>query len=383
MADGKRGTDMTRRLIVLVFLLIILMSGPALALEKQFETGVLATCWKNNNDDKGTQLAIPIKAVLTYQDFKAQLLNAFTYTSVNPDEADSASLSRFLDTKLNFSYLMTSRVPVDVLMGCGFNLPTGYTDLSLKELSLVYLPPELLPINTFGEGLNINPYIGVSKEWTRMVMGFGLGYNWRGEYDYSEFIQGYDPGDILTVTLEAGYDFTDSLQGRFYGEYANYGKDTIDGNDYYQDGSLTLGGLDLTYSRSTWEIGANITGIFRAKARYYIETATPIEDAKIYGDEYQAGLTYRYFMNSTTALKSGIHLLTMAENGYDKGSPYYAGGRQKITLSAGTEKTFTKDIKGSLGLDLFTIKDKENWYHPGEDFSYKGFIFSAGLNKVF
>ena len=374
---------MIHRMIVPVIMLLMLFCSPALALDKQFDTGVSATWFKDDNSNKGIQLSIPLRAGFAYEGFKAQLLNAMVYTSLNPDQGSSISLSRVLDTKINLSYEILGRPPVDYLMGCGFNLPTGYTDIKADKLALISLPPDLLPISTFGEGLNINPYLGMSKEWTRLAGGFGMGYQWRGEYDYSEIIQKLNPGDVLTFTAQATYSLSDEFQGRLFSEYARYGKDKVDGSEYYQEGALKLIGLGATYTLPSWQLDADLNGIFRDKGKYFTAASTPMNDEKNYGDEWQAGLKYKYFLNSTTSVKSHMGFLTIAKNGFKKDSDYYAGGRQKISLGGGMEKDFTKGIKGNFDLNLFTLKDKQNWNHPGEDLSYKGFTLSAGLNKAF
>ena len=95
---------MVHRMIALILMLLILFSSPAIALEKQLDTGVSVTWFNNDNSDKGTQVAVPIYAEFVYEGFKGQLVNAFAYTSIKPDEGDSVSLSRFLDTKINLSY---------------------------------------------------------------------------------------------------------------------------------------------------------------------------------------------------------------------------------------------------------------------------------------
>jgi hypothetical protein len=381
--SGEEGTDMIYRLTIIVLSLVVILSGASFATDKQFDTGVSATWFKDDNSNKGTQLSIPLRAGFAYEGFKAQLLNALVYTSLNPDQGSSVSLSRFLDTKINLSYEILGRPPVDYLLGCGFNLPTGYTNFKADKLALVSLPPDLLPITAFGEGLNINPYLGVSKEWTRLAAGFGMGYQWRGEYDYSEFINELNPGDVLTLTAEATYSLSDELQGRLFSEYARYGKDKVDGREYYREGALKLMGIGATYSMASCQLDADLNAIYRDKGKYYIASSTPMNDEKNYGDEWQVGLKYKYFLNTTTSVKSHLGFLTISENGFQKDSLYYAGGRQKISLGGGMEKDFTKNIKGNVDLNLFTLKDKKNWNHPGEDLSYKGFTLSGGLNMAF
>jgi len=375
---------MTVRRILIALVGMALLSAPCSAMETCFDTGINTTVWQNDNDDHGLQVAIPILAGITQGNFRVKLLNALVYTSVDPDGGDKASLTHFLDTKLDLSYVSSGRLPFDLLVGCGFNLPTGYTRFKDDDMALLTLPPDLLPITTFGEGFNVNPYFGMSKEWNRVVAGFGIGYLLSGKYDYSETVQDYDPGDILTVTASVGYDFTPAFQGKLFGEYATYGKDTVDGDDYFQDGDLFLVGLGLTYSpKPSWNLSGRVHAIYRSKAEYFSAAGAPVNNEKNYGDEWEALLNYQYFLNSRTSILTGIDYLYIGQNDYPKTSAFYAGKRQKITLSGGMERSFTEKVKGTLHLDLFSLDDDRNWYHPADDLRYTGLNLSAGLQARF
>lgn len=374
---------MTVQRLVLALIVLVSTSVPCLALETQFGTGLNTTWWQNDNHDTGVQMAIPLKGVIIVDAFTAQLLNALVYTTVEPDEGDKASFTSFLDTKLNFSYTMSNPLPFDLLMGCGFNLPTGYTKIKTEDMALLTLPPDLMPISTYGEGFNINPYLAVSKEWERIVAGFGMGYLWRGEYDYSETVSDYDPGEVLTMSASLGYDFTPALSGRFFGEYATYGKDTIEGDDYFKDGALYLLGVGLTYAQPAWELSARLHGIVRAKAKFYSSTPISVNEKKNHGDEWETLVNYRYFLNSRTSLTAGMDYLSIAANDYPQDSVFYAGQRRKLTLSGGMERSLTDKIKGTLRLDLFTLEDDKNWYHPTDDYRYTGVNLMADLGMRF
>lgn len=374
---------MTIRQLAFILVILMALSIPCQALETQFATGLHTTWWQNDNDDTGLQMTMPIQAGITINAFKAQFLNALVYTAVDPDGGDKATLTHFLDTKLDFSYTVSDPLPFDLRMGCGFNLPTGYTKIKSDEMALLSLPPDLMPISTYGEGFNVNPYLAASKEWDRIVAGLGVGYLWRGEYDYSETIKNYDPGDVLTLSASVGYDFTEALHGSLFGEYATYGKDTVDDDDYYKDGDLHLIGIGLTYAQSAWELSGRLHAIIRSKAKYYDSTAEPVDDKKNHGNEWEAMADYRYFLNSRTTLTTGLDFLYIAENDYPEDSYAYAGQRRKITLSGGMERAFTEKIKGALGLDVFSLKDDKNWYHPTDDYTYTGFTLSANVNMQF
>ena len=99
----------------------------------------------------------------------------------------SDSLSCIIDTKANFSYEIVDKFFADLIFGLDFNLPTGKTKLNLEQQGLV-LDPDLVAISRFGEGFNVNPTITMAKVWNNFAAGIGVGYLWRGEYDYSEAV---------------------------------------------------------------------------------------------------------------------------------------------------------------------------------------------------
>ena len=81
---------------------------------------------------------------------------------------------------------------------------------------------DLLAVSTLGEGFNINPTITVAKEIGQWALGIGMGYVWRGEYDYSETLTEYDPGDLFNIVVETNWHINDRWRMRLFGERAWY-----------------------------------------------------------------------------------------------------------------------------------------------------------------
>lgn len=360
----------------------ILIGNTCLAAQVHGQTGASFSWWQSDDDDTGVQFFIPVRAASSHGDISLELLTAYLFTQVNPDSGKRRSLSQITDTKLNLSYGVYDRLPFDLLVGLGFNLPTGHTDLTQSEMALI-VPPDLFPIPTFGEGLNINPTVTAAKNWGRFIAGAGIGYTWRGEYDYSDLYPDYDPGDIVTFTAEAGYDITDTLFGKLYGQYMSYTKDTVDGDDFYREGDVMLVGLGVIYDRDVWEADWSLTGIFRDKSKVQQGAALPTEDRNSHGNELVTRLGYRYHTDSETTLRTSLELLFIAENDYPSTSPFSVGERLKITIGCGVDKTLTEDLTGSFGFEGFIMDDEENWYHPGEDLTYRGFGLSATVSRKF
>jgi hypothetical protein len=378
------------RVSVPLFFLIslVLISDNICALElPTLDAGAMFNYWKSDKSDKGMQAGVPISAEESYRDFDFSILNAFVYTKVSPDSAPDASLTGFLDTKLNLSYDLKDRIPVDILFGLGFNLPTGKTNLSNNQLVLI-ADPDLMPIITFGEGFNVNPYVSVSKQWEKFVVGIGAGYNYRGKYDFSEALNDYKPGNIITASLEAGYDITDSLHTNIFGEYAYTDTDTVSSNDYYKEGNLYIIGLGGGYAQPSWRLDVNLTSLIRSKSKFLSDEdnhAQILEPAKYnnHGVEYDAGIIYKYFLNELTAFGAGVDFAYIGKNDYSSDSPYYIGNRTKVALKGGIDRRFMDKLKGTASLSLFTIKEERDWEHPDGSRTYYGGTLTASVSYTF
>lgn len=356
---------------------------PINATETNFNTGLMFNTWKDDNSDKGFQSAIPIELSTDLSGVNLDLLNAFVYTWVNQKDSPNANLGNFLDTKVNASYELTDVIPVNILFGLGLNLPTGTTDLSQRQLVLV-ADPDLMPFTTFGEGLNVNPYISFSKEWKKLVVGVGAGYTYRGKYDYSESTQDFKPGDLITASAEADYDFTDSIHAGVFGEYAHYGTDTVDGDDYYKEGDLFVIGIGAGYSQPSWKLDVNVAGLIRNKSEFLTSTQILEPEAKnSHGIEYDAGIAYKYFLNDLTALGAGVDFAYLGKNGYPSDSPYYIGNRTKVALSGGIDRTFMDNLKGNMSLSLYSINEERDWEHPDGSRTYYGGTIVTSVSYTF
>lgn len=363
-------------------LVILFCAGSGYAADKEVGSGFHYDWWNSDEGDKGMQFYLPIRAASKYKGVSLELLGAYAYTQVDISGGLKRSLSDFTDTKLNFTYNLEGKYGCDILFGLGFNLPTGHTDLSTGELVLV-VPPDLLSVNSFGEGLNVNPRISIARQWGDLTAGIGAGYTWRGEYDYCESVQDYDPGEIFTLTGGASYEISPLWLARVYGEYESFSKDTVAGDDYYQEGDVTLAGFEVRYARPEWELGFSQTGIFRDKSKIRQGTVVPMESMNSYGDEWISAVVYRYFKDKDTTVSTSLEYLYLDENGYDDDSQYYIGKRRKITLGCALSRSFSKDLKATGEIRGFIMDDEKNWYHPGEDYTYRGFSLGASVTKSF
>jgi len=159
---------------LLPLVMVSWVAGISSAADFNVQTGFQFDWWDDTTQAKGSQVYIPLRLEAKFQPISFRVLTGYAYTYYNSSAGESRSLENALDTKINFSYEILEKLPVDVLIGLGFNLPTGKTALNPQDL-VIMMDPELVSINRFGEGLNVNPTLTVgsaTKMWVDLTNGF-------------------------------------------------------------------------------------------------------------------------------------------------------------------------------------------------------------------
>ena len=327
------------------------------------ETGANFDWWADSKESDARQFFIPLRLQGTFNDFSVTLLTAYADTYLDKAVQNSTSLGHMLDTKLITSYEIIGKLPVDIIVGLDLNLPTGKTNLSQKQLNLI-MDPDLISINNFGEGFNVNLTLTFAKEWGNWVAGVGFGYLWRGGYDFCSDINitDYKPGDIFNINAEIRYYISPDLHIRLFGRQAWYDNDTVKGADFYKEGDFTLIGLGLNYNESKkWDAGMAVQGIFRGKSQFQSALGTLADEPEnSYGDEWICDLSFRYLLNETTALRSLLQGRYYTENEYSSYSPRHIGMREKLSLGIGATKALTPHLEAGLDVKGFLKHDDES-----------------------
>ena len=410
--ESLRGRMTMNRLILVAALFIfVFYVGISSAADIKAETGFYFDWWKDDAHRRGQQAYIPISLEGQFKEFSIKVLTGEAYTQLDPLGSSSRSLTHLLDTKVNLSYEILGKLPVDLLIGLDFNLPTGKSDLKTKDQVLM-MDPDLVSITKFGEGFNINPTLSLAKEWGKLVTGVGVGYVWRGEYHFTTklleiwdeftfttqryYARDYDPGDIFNVNAEVRYDVLTNGQARLFGNYVWYGIDKLKNKNFYQEGDLLLLGLGFQYNQKKWDAGFTFRSIFRNKSKikqdlgnvwaypeseWYVRgLSQPIhtEDQNSHGDEWVADLSIRYFWDEKTTIKSFLQGLYITKNDYPSNSSRFIGRREKGSLGLGISRIFLPYLKGELFVKGFLMHDEERFLPEflGER-DYRG--YSVGL----
>ncbi len=115
----------------LIFILLFL-GNPTSAMDIGIQTGLVSNWWDSDTNDRGNQTYVPVTIDATQGDFGARVLTAMVTTHIDPSDNTRNSMTTVVDTKLNLSYALVDKWPVDLLFGLDFNLPTGLTNLDRK-----------------------------------------------------------------------------------------------------------------------------------------------------------------------------------------------------------------------------------------------------------
>lgn len=351
--------------MIALIIVLILCGGVYVchAADFRVETGANFDWWADSKESNARQVFLPLGLQGAFDDFSVTLLTAYADTHLDITGQDSTSLGHMLDTKLITSYEIIGKLPVDIIVGLDFNLPTGKTNLSQKQLNLI-MDPDLISINNYGEGFDVNLTLALAKEWGNWVAGIGFGYLWRGGYDFCSDINitDYKPGDIFNINAEIRYYISPDLHIRLFGKQAWYDKDTVKGADFYQEGDFTLFGLGFNYNKmKKWEAGMAFQGILRGKSQFQnIPGTLNDEPYNSHGDEWICDLSFRYLLNETTALRTLLQGRYYTKNEYSSYLPSYIGMREKLSLGIGATKSLTPQIEAGLDVKGFLKHDDES-----------------------
>ena len=375
---------MKRSAAMILSVLPLLWCTGAHAAELSVESGVQQEYWEDTRGSSGSQTLVPLRIEWNKGDATIGLLTGAVHATVDTPGTADRSLTHTLDTKLNLSYVLQGKLPVDLLIGMDLNLPTGKTDLSAADLALI-LDPEIATITTFGEGVNLNPTLSLAKEWGPWSAGAGIGYNFRRTYDVSTEagLTDYDPGDIFSLNALVQREFSQGYAGRVFGKFSRFGKDRLRGADLFREGDYRMAGIGMSRAGETWEADVNLRGTFRGKAEILSGGSLVTEPERSRGDEWSAEASVRHALRKDVSLSGSVRGLIVAKNGYSGGASRHNGSKEKIALSVGCDRRFASGMAVGVSLKGFLMSEETQAVpQPREERTSRGIAlaFRIGLN---
>lgn len=372
-----------------LFLILTILQAPlqVAAMEYTVSAGSFYTRYESDEDDKGTQACAPVSLSAQGNEWAVNLSSSFRRSQAENDLGRDETLSGLSDTTARFTYERPGLFPFDLRFAMDVSLPTGKTGLSEQESSL-FADADLFPFNAHGEGFAINPAIMAANSWGKWRAGVGAGYTLRGEYDLSEEVKQYDPGDIFLLTGEAGYGFSDSLEAGLYVEYGFFGKDKQDGSAYYQEGDFLVSGANLTMRSPKWELLLNLEKITRTGWIHEDEILAVPDPApssatlKNRGDEIKAQAVYRRFLTGLSSVRGVVEISRLDKNDRKESDPLYFGERRKFRSGVSFAHAFSPVTEGEIGVEMF-LMDADKSYLHATDRTYTGVTLGATLIRRF
>jgi hypothetical protein len=360
-----------RRVFFGILFGVLLSTMPAQG-EIYVHTGFQMDWWESDAGDKGTQSHIPLEVGCNIDQFAFRLLTAQVYNRIEPDDGETRSIDGLVDTRVNMSYTIVDRLPVDLLVALDLNLPTGKTRLNALD-AIAISNSDLVTITRMGEGLNINPSISVAKQWNRLLAAVGVGYIWRGEYDPTDDLRNYDPGNALNLNADVVYTFDTHWAGRLFGGYTDFEADQWQDHEYYEPGAAWFTGVSLNYTRARWQVGATVTSIRRAKeARLDYSGELETEASNSYGDEMRFEIGGGLQLTDRTDFNTTVRYLTVAANDYDPADFRNVSKETKSTLAFELLHRWSARWESGLRLSFFSLDFENNASDWDEENDYRG-----------
>lgn len=220
---------------------------------------------------RGTMIYAPMSLSLSGNvspDFKLDFVARGGYVSAKQTTAnETGSVSTPVDTQLSATGTYYGFTGFQPFLSVMVNLPTGKSALYGND-RFARMDPDLVDLQTYGEGFNIGPTIGVNIPLTpSLVMTLSAGYTARGAFNKEGpaiFVpqpsQRVQNGNESTVTFALAYG-----EGAFSANgsvaYSWDTQSTVDGIAQYRAGSHVLisGGLGYAFD-SHWS--ATLDGYF-------------------------------------------------------------------------------------------------------------------------
>jgi hypothetical protein len=229
------------------------------------------------------------------------------------------------------------------------DLPSGVSRLETEDLPAIQ-DEDLVALQRFGEGFDVNPTVIVYRSFGGWGLGGGIGYLWTGEYDPTEDVSGddFDPGDELAVTLIGDVFLGDvwRLIGRV--AYTTFGTDERGGVEVFGEGDELDIGASLEWRPEPWWALLSVRDIYRFKADRLNAAGQLAEEAENgRGNEIRGALTVGYIIDDVWTVRGALDVRYVNANDYATSAPLYDGGRFKIAFGPGVAWTPSR----TFGLD--------------------------------
>jgi hypothetical protein len=328
-----------------------LVAAPAAADQWTLTSGIHLDAWSANGSSgqgNGYELLIPVGIFYDTPNWGLGARGSVGTSQHDLDAAASASISGFTDTTVSGYYRL--RVGgADIRFGLDMDLPTGVSSLKTRDLPAVQ-DEDLVALQRFGEGFDVNPTVIVYKNFGDWGVGGGIGYLWTGEYDPTEDIPSddFNPGNELTVNVLGDVFLGDVWRLVARVAYTRYSTDERGGIEVFREGDEVDMGVSLEWRPEPWWAIVSVRDIYRFKAERLNAVGQLDEELQnSNGNEIRGAAAVGYIIDDVWTVRGTLDVRYVTANDYGTSDPLYDGGRFKIAVGPGMTWTYSR----TLGID--------------------------------
>jgi hypothetical protein len=345
-----------------------LLATPAAADQWTLRSGAHLDAWSaNQSSGQGTgyEVLVPLGIFYDTPTWGLSARGSVGSSKHDLDNAPSASMTGFTDTTVSGYY--RGRVSgTEIRFGLDLDLPTGVSSLKTRDLPAVQ-DEDLVALQRFGEGFDVNPTIIVYRSFGEWGLGGGVGYLWTGEYDPTEDIANddFDPGDELTVSLLGDVFLGDvwRLVGR--AAYTHYTEDERGGVNIFHEGDQIDVGASLEWRPEPWWAVVTLRDIYRFTAERLNPGGLLIDELQnSRGNEIRGTVTVGYIIDDIWTVRGVADVRYVAANDYASSDPLYDGGRFKFAIGPGVTWTWSRTLAVDASVRYFYLDAERSPIFP-------------------
>ncbi len=266
--------------------------------------------------DRYTQTVMPVAYVLPFGERLKLEMSAHPFrSSFSRTGGLSDVVNSFGDTRVRAAYRLGRDFGLAVL---SVGVPTGSGEINtLAEARNAALAADRRfdnPVTSFGTGLVVNGTVAAARPFGSLVLGGGIGYSYRAEYDLGDSLTSYDPGDEINLTFGVDQNFKlGNRPAQITGDlvYTIYSDDQRAGASIFEVGEKIVGEGRMLFATGPidpWIVLVRYRS--RGDSRDLRGTAsTPFQA----GDEVEAELTARLPLREGLVLDLNTMLRSYAE----------------------------------------------------------------------
>ncbi len=347
-----------------------LVAGPAsraAAQEWTVQTGAHLDLWNGVGQD-GRQILVPLSLGFDAPSWGLSARGAYGDSERDPGGGGaSGSIRGFTDTTLS-GYLRFTAAKIEFQAGLDLDLPTGVSRLKNKEL-VALQDPDLVTLERFGEGFDINPTITAYRNFGKFGLGLGVGYLVTGKFDPTRDVTSddLDPGDELTGVLIADFYVADAVRLLARAAYRRVTADERAGVEVFREGDELDLRLITEIRPEPWYAVITLRDTVRFKAeRPDASGRLTTESRNSNGNDIRGAITIGYIVTDDWLVEVSVEARHVLENDYPEGNALHDGGRTKVAFGPSITWTPTRKFAIDAGVRYFILDVKQSPTFPKE-----------------